>query len=84
MLTHPLETRPMTIRDHHIVHKPRADGRRVETDGDAVKREVCDDIAVAVAKARAAAADAKAALAEMERDIDRAADRARFDLNRDS
>jgi hypothetical protein len=48
-----------------------------------VRREVCDDIAVAVAKARAAAAEAKAVLAQMERDIDRAVDRARFDRHRD-
>jgi hypothetical protein len=58
------------------------DGRGVESDGDAVKREICDDIAVAAAKARAAAAEAKAILAEMERDIDRAVDRGRFDVDR--
>ena len=69
----------MTTRDNHTNHTQHADGRKTESDADAVRREVCDDIAVAVAKARAAAAEAKAVLAQMERDIDRAADRARFD-----
>jgi len=72
----------MTMRDNHINHTAPAnhtDGRKKESDADAVRREICDDIAVAAAKARAAAAEAKAVLAEMERDIDRAVDRGRFD-----
>jgi len=69
----------MAMRNNHTNHAPHIDARETESDADAVRREVCDDIAVAVAKARAAAAEAKAVLAQMERDIDRAVDRARFD-----